>query len=240
MHFLSLLGFLICSVNAAPSLHVIENILSKRQSAPIPATGVQIGQILPRREIRDLQQNYPDEFNVYLLGLQRLQSVDQQDSLSWFQVAGIHGVPKIPWDGVAGEPLPNNNSPGYCTHVSNIFLPWHRPYLALFEQVLVSHAQDAANEFPPGPDRDRYLTAAATLRMPYWDWAASLPSGQNVIPDVMVEPTIQVTSANGTSTVANPLYSYVFHPIDPGLAYQPVSEEPFSVCEIFFVSFSVE
>ena len=22
---------------------------------------------------------------------------------------------------------------GYCTHTSNLFLPWHRPYLALYE-----------------------------------------------------------------------------------------------------------
>jgi tyrosinase len=224
MH-LSLLSFLISFVNAAPSPHLAEEIISKRQSSPIPATGVQIGEVLPRREIRDLQQNYPDEFNVYLLGLQRLQSVNQQDPLSWFQLAGIHGVPKAPWDGVAGESLPNNNQPGYCTHVSNIFLPWHRPYLALFEQTLVSQAQAAANEFPPGPDRDRYLTAAATLRMPYWDWALTPPSGQNAIPDVMVTPTIEVTSVNGTSTVPNPLYSYVFHPVDPGLTYQPVSNK---------------
>jgi tyrosinase len=133
------------SVAAAPSLapHVVEDILLKRQAsnAPFPVTGVQIGQVLPRYEIRDLQNNHPDQFNVYLLGLQRLQQVNQSDFLSWFQISGIHGVPKIPWNGVAGVGGSNNNNPGYCTHTSNLFLPWHRPYLALYEVCLVPTSQ---------------------------------------------------------------------------------------------------
>jgi tyrosinase len=46
-------------------------------------------------------------------------------------LAGIHGLPMVAWDGVQGNSAASN--PGYCTHVSNLFLPWHRPYLALFE-----------------------------------------------------------------------------------------------------------
>lgn len=42
----------------------------------------------PRREIRDLQHNHPDEWNVFLLGLQRFQSISQDDKLSYFQIAG--------------------------------------------------------------------------------------------------------------------------------------------------------
>ena len=136
----STIHFSTFSVAAAPSpaSHLVQNSLLKRQDSniPFPVTGVQIGQVLPRYEIRDLQNNYPDQFNVYLLGLQRLQQVDQSDFLSWFQISGIHGVPRTPWNGVAGVSGGNNN-PGYCTHTSNLFLPWHRPYLALYEVCLV-------------------------------------------------------------------------------------------------------
>ena len=133
--------------NAPPNGRTqITSTLKSRQNAntPYPVTGVQTGQILPRREIRDLQNNYPDQFNIMILAWQSLQAMDQSDFLSYFQIAGtypsarmtdltregIHGVPAVDWNGVHGQATDN---PGYCTHVSNIFLPWHRPYLALFE-----------------------------------------------------------------------------------------------------------
>jgi tyrosinase len=209
--------------SAAPAAHVVED-LDKRQTnpnAPFPVTGVQLGQVLPRYEIRDLEQNQPDQFNVYLLGLQRMQSMNQSDMLSWYQISGIHGVPQIPWNDVPGTGNENNN-PGYCTHISNIFLPWHRPYLALYEQLLISNAQTVANEFAPGPVRDSYLTAAATLRIPYWDWAMVPPAGENSIPPSMTNPNATVITPNGTQTIPNPLYQYTFHPVQ-GLMYSPVS-----------------
>jgi tyrosinase len=87
------------------------------------------GNIVPiRQEIRSL---HPDMMNIYLLGLQRMQSLPKTDRLSWFQIAGIHGRPYAPWDNVRG----NGNSGGYCTHSSILFLTWHRPYLALFEVI---------------------------------------------------------------------------------------------------------
>jgi hypothetical protein len=48
---------------------------------------------------------------------------------------GIHGVPFKAWNGVGGD---SGLQAGYCTHSSILFLPWHRPYLALFE--VRSHA----------------------------------------------------------------------------------------------------
>ena len=44
--------------------------------------------VQPRLEIRELERR-PDEFNVFLLGLQRFQSIDQADKLSYYQIAGI-------------------------------------------------------------------------------------------------------------------------------------------------------
>jgi hypothetical protein len=67
---------------------------AKRQLAPFAVTGVQDGQILPRLEIRDFQAN-PDQFNIFLLGLQRMQSANQSDYLSYFQIAGISFLPRL-------------------------------------------------------------------------------------------------------------------------------------------------
>lgn len=50
--------------------------------------GLGINTTAPRLEIRELQRN-PDLFNLYLLGLQRWQSIGQDDKFSYFQVAGM-------------------------------------------------------------------------------------------------------------------------------------------------------
>jgi tyrosinase len=53
----------------------------------------------PRLEIRELEKN-ADQWNIYLLGLRRLQSVDQGDKLSYYQVAGMSiGTPVLAYDG---------------------------------------------------------------------------------------------------------------------------------------------
>lgn len=68
-------------------------------------------------------------YDLYILALLQLQNTNQRDPLSYFQISGIHGYPRIPWDGVVG----NGTMPGYCTHSAVPFPTWHRPYMALFE-----------------------------------------------------------------------------------------------------------
>lgn len=62
-----------------------------RRTGPIhPVLGVRglgIDTIHPRIEIRKLERN-KDQFNVYLLGLRRLQSIGQYDKFSYYQIAG--------------------------------------------------------------------------------------------------------------------------------------------------------
>jgi hypothetical protein len=55
-----------------------------------PVLGVRrlgIDAIYPRLEIRELERN-KDQFNVYMLGLQRLQNIPQEDEFSYYQIAG--------------------------------------------------------------------------------------------------------------------------------------------------------
>lgn len=206
-------------VHAQQSKHVIENLHTKRapQTAGnggpffsvLGVAGVAGASIHPRLEIRQLEQN-ADQWNVYLLGLIRFQQMNQTDPLSYYQIAGIHGRPFIEWDGVQQA---NGGSGGYCTHDSNLFPPWHRPYLALFEETLYINSRQAVAEFPAGSLKDRYTNALSTLRMPYWDWAMVPPTGQDVMPSSLQRPTIQVVMPNGTNIISNPLYSYRFHPL---------------------------
>lgn len=118
----------------------------------------------------------------------------------------IHGRPYGVWDNVQGV----NDEPGYCAHLSNLFLPWHRPYLALFEQTLFEHIVDAVNDFPAGPVRRRYASAALSWRMPFWDWAAQPEDGQSVYPTSVRNLTVEVMMPSGRRTIPNPLYSYRF------------------------------
>jgi tyrosinase len=80
------------------------------------------------------------------------------------------------------------------------------------QQVLYSTMQEVVNDFPVGPDRDRYASVASDFRIPYWDWAAAPPEGQSVLPDAVTAPTVTVNGPNGTATIDNPLFSYKFHP----------------------------
>lgn len=99
----------------------------------IAITGVQNGVVSPRLEIRQLQQN-SEMFNIYLLALGALQQIDSSDNLSYYQIAGIHGMPFQAWDGVQQcSTCADDGWGGYCMHNDDLFPFWHRPYVALFE-----------------------------------------------------------------------------------------------------------
>ncbi|EXJ57078.1 hypothetical protein A1O7_07422 [Cladophialophora yegresii CBS 114405] len=152
-----------------------------------------------RYEIHDFANPGP-AFDLYILALRDFQLLNQTDPLSYFQIAGIHGFPRVSWDGVAGS----GGYPGFCMHASTPFPTWHRPYLALYEQLIWQHAQNIARTYPDD-QREQYVNASVTLRHPYWDWAV-----HPALPDVVAEPRITVNTPIGWRTMDNPLYQYVF------------------------------
>ena len=89
----------VCSspVHAQQSKHVVEDLHTKRtpQTADnggpffsvLGVAGVAGASVHPRLEIRQLEQN-ADQWNVYLLGLNRFQQMNQTDLLSYYQIAG--------------------------------------------------------------------------------------------------------------------------------------------------------
>ncbi|RAL65136.1 hypothetical protein DID88_001242 [Monilinia fructigena] len=205
---LAALSFLLSSIIASP-LSKPENLKARADTYAI--TGVQDGGIQPRLEIRSLAAN-PTQWNLFLLSMIAYQGADQSQLLSFYQIAGIHGYPLIPWDGVQAVGAGNS---GYCTHGSNLFGPWHRPYLAVHEQQIHDWGVRIAQQFT-GSNSEAYHQASLTLRMPYWDWAANPANNGPILPDVLSNPTASITYPNGsTATVPNPLYSYRFHPLVP-------------------------
>jgi tyrosinase len=123
--------------------------------------------------------------------------------------SGIHGAPFGPWDNVEG-----NGVAGYCPHLSNLFGTWHRPYLALFEQVLHDRAVDIANEYPEGEARQNALKIAHKVRLPFWDWALDPTDDQGAMPASLRRISVTITLPDGTkSVIPNPLYQYNFHPL---------------------------
>lgn len=194
-----------------------------RKRAFLSITGVQSGRggngtPPPRLEIRKLRENNA-QWNLYLLGLNEFYYAKQEtEKTSYYQVAGIHGRPFTTWDNV---PFGNGLGGGYCPHSSTLFPPWHRPYLALYEQTLYDIVQDVAKTFNSG----EYTQAAKTFRVPYWDWAADVPNGKHVLPDTISgSPFIQLSVPTGNKVINNPLFRYHFKPLNSNdLPDTPVS-----------------
>ncbi|MCJ1331076.1 hypothetical protein MMC10_007763 [Thelotrema lepadinum] len=144
-------------------------------------------------------------WDLYVLALRQFQSTSQSGQLSYYEISGIHGYPNGPWDGVTG----NGGGVGYCTHGSVLFPVWHRPYLALFENLLWNYAQDIAAQYS-STQRATYQSAAVTMRIPYWDWSTN-----STMPDVATSPKLSINTPQGRQNVDNPLYNYTFHPLVP-------------------------
>ncbi|KAK3350005.1 hypothetical protein B0T25DRAFT_611078 [Lasiosphaeria hispida] len=187
---------------------------SPTASTPIiPVVGVQTGidvktgQRPGRQNINNLYARGGPQWDLYVLALSELQAVNETDALSYFAIAGIHGLPHSAWNGVeqvSGAP----KNTGYCPHnlllQELLFSTWHRAYVALFEQTLVSHALRIASQYPSSSS-PAYQAAAQTLRQPYWDWAS-----QPRLPTAAILANITVNGPSGVVTLRNPLYSYRF------------------------------
>ncbi|KAF2740941.1 Di-copper centre-containing protein [Polyplosphaeria fusca] len=190
--------------------------------------GVQVlqGEKIPeRKEIDSL-----NDVELYLLreGFAKFQNVSQDDPDSWFQIAGIHGLPYDIWPRKDwNEEIPKSTGGGgFCTHTSILFLTWHRPYLALFEQILYRHVKKIAEGVKDDPKgtKQKYVDAAKTFRLPYWDWAKPLnaadPNSSPYFPKAALSKSYNRTKLpksseswfdqNPTKPVYNPLFQAPF------------------------------
>ena len=204
----------------------------ERQSSSykhVPIKGVSQTTVQPRYEIRQLVHEQPNQFSLFILAMQKFQNMPQSDRVGYFQISGIHGVPKTNWNGI-GQCSTCQGTDGYCQHESVVFPGWHRIYMALFEQELYAVANQIANSWPAsggGISKSAAQAAAKNLRMPYWDWAAIPPSGQHVLPGAISGSTITIATQTGTQTIPNPLFRYSFtQSEESALYYSPFNTWP--------------
>ncbi|KAF0547081.1 Tyrosinase [Gigaspora margarita] len=175
-------------------------------------------EIYPRLDILDMTSNqtYAPQFDLLIQSFQALQERPYDDMRSFYQIAGIHGLPFTAYDGVeGGNPyqsleLSKGRWGGYCHHGDVIFPTWHRAYALLLEGQLRNEAKEIANKYP-SDQKDKYIEAAKQLRHPYWDWADE--KAIKGVPDVFLTTTLEINTPNGKQKIKNPLKSYTL-PVD--------------------------
>ncbi|KAJ4248435.1 hypothetical protein NW762_012772 [Fusarium torreyae] len=188
----------------------------------LPITGIKAdGQVHPRQEINSWASNNPIQLSLYIRALQIFQAIPFDQVNSYFQIAGIHGLPAIPWD---NDPAPMEVSKSYndnyystvgssadvtpdfyCPHNSILFPTWHRVYVLLFEQRLWEIMNTEILPQVPASQQPAWQEAANSWRLPYWDWAAN-PS----VPAVVREANIPIVEFDGKTltSIPNPLYQF--------------------------------
>ncbi|PCH38806.1 Di-copper centre-containing protein [Wolfiporia cocos MD-104 SS10] len=163
-------------------------------------------QLSPARlEFRDLVKD-KKQFSLYVQALERMMKEPYENDYSHVSIGGIHGLPYNRWGDSGPVEFEDGDAfGGYCTHGSMLFPTWHRPYVALYEQVVWKHANEIAKGYPAD-----WQKAALTLRQPYWDWALTPPAGTKGVPEEITTPKISILTPTGEITIKNPLYSYKF------------------------------
>ncbi|KAJ6468219.1 tyrosinase [Mycena sanguinolenta] len=166
-----------------------------------------------RLEINNFVQNQA-HFSLFVQALAEIYQEGQDTLKSYFQLAAIHSLPFMSWNNSGATRDKDSSFWGYCTHGTTLFPTWHRPYVALFEQIIQEKAIAIAGKYT-GDAAVTFLTAAYELRVPYWDWAAKIVPPAEII----TQTVIQILKPNGgLAMVPNPFLSYKFHPI-PSAAF---------------------
>ena len=91
------------------------------------------------------------------------------------------------------------------------FPTWHRPYVALYEQLIASYFPAIVDTYKQqNPTIGAQLEASSKLwRLPYWDWADDYH-----IPQAWSLDKIEIRLTDGTvKGVDNPLYQYKFNSV---------------------------
>jgi tyrosinase len=163
---------------------------------PISGIPVPSGSPIPMRQEIDAWSQNPDnaiQVSLFVQALTRFQKISFKDQLSYYQVAGIHGFPVVPWDGVPGG--------FYCSHNRITFPTWHRPYMLLYEQRIYETMLEVISDTVPPADQELWRLSAASWRLPYWDWAAKQPYIQNYgVPHIFTQETIDIVLPLGAKS----------------------------------------
>jgi tyrosinase len=143
-----------------------------------------------RKNVWGLGAGWNDTLLWYARAVRSLQSRPLTDQTSWLFLAAIHGIHPVVWRqfGLIDQ---NTLAPpvdvqrrfwNQCQHQSWYFLPWHRGYLAAFEEIVREAVVSAG-----GPE---------DWALPYWNYSDSNFPNARTIPDAFELPTLPDGSAN--------------------------------------------
>ncbi|KAF4627308.1 hypothetical protein G7Y89_g10846 [Cudoniella acicularis] len=234
-----------------PPITSIMDALKKAQQDGVVIGLAKVANVAPRLDIDVLLLNEPDTFNLFLLALINIQKKDPKDIMGYYQIAGIHGLPKAFWDGVVvpNKEEDNRNMSGYCAHSVLTFPTWHRPYLAMMEQTIYYEMTLIAETFPI-QQKQKYRDAAQKFRFPYWDYyrprgdkGVTLPGVKTDIgttsfkydfriPNILTTPKVMIrtTAKDALELLDNPLLLFDFPKSGsiPEAQWQAMSLDPTS------------
>lgn len=143
-----------------------------------------------RNEVRSLGPGWSEPLRWYATAVRKMRARPLSDPTSWWFIAAIHGIHPQVWSEFgmidADEPLPTasvwQRYWNQCQHQSWYFLPWHRGYVAAFEEI-AREAIVAAG----GPE---------DWALPYWDYSDSTRADARTLPEVFAVPELPDGSAN--------------------------------------------
>lgn len=141
-----------------------------------------------RKDLWKLGKKWNDTLFWYAKGVQELQKRPISDPTSWRFLAAIHGFKAELWIDAGyytpGEKLPPASVRELywkrCQHRTWFFLPWHRPYLLSFEQIVraaVIKQGGPADWALPYWDYDDFVERPETLELPAEFQEKTLPDG---------------------------------------------------------------
>ncbi len=113
-----------------------------------------------------------DDLDWYARAVSVLRARPLNDPTSWRYLAAVHGYPGHASDpfAQAGEKLPSKASQqafwNQCQHQTWFFLPWHRGYLACFEEIVADAVVQAGG--PTG------------WALPYWNYSSQSPHARQM------------------------------------------------------------
>ncbi|KAL3472854.1 hypothetical protein BJX99DRAFT_261920 [Aspergillus californicus] len=166
------------------------------------------GRVPLRREFNEWSkspsQTDRNQVILFILALDYFQQIDPKERDSYFQIAGIHGMPYTSWD----EPKATAKEvhrKGYCVHANCLFPLWHRPYLLLYEQriyeIMINQIIPTLQVSPA--KKEIFRQDASTWRLPYWDWAK-----HPKIPQLLSRPTLKMSVDGQIIEKGNPLSQF--------------------------------
>jgi tyrosinase len=129
-----------------------------------------------------------DDLDWYGKAVAALKALPITNPISWRYLGAVHGYPGTAQDpfAVAGEDVPSAADQqqfwDQCQHQTWFFLPWHRGYLACFEEIIAATVVQ--------------LGGPAGWALPYWNYSSTTVRNARALPAAFLNQTNPDGSAN--------------------------------------------